>query len=415
MSKSQKISRLPFANLVPLSEGEGVGGEVNLVPFSVGEGVVQRTPYGGGEVNIGIIGAGSFALFAAKAFQKVTGVKIIAVTDLNNESSKQLATEVHANTFDNLDSFLADENIDLVYIATPPFLHYQQSKQALLAGKHVICEKPAALTTSEAEELSALAASNNLLYAVNLMQRYNPLYNVVDKIIKQKILGNFLHGFFENYASDENLDAEHWFWDEKKSGGIFIEHGVHFFDMFSGWLGEGKVVSALDIKRSLPQKKITDRVHATVMYKDGLVNFYHGFDQPKILDRQELRLLFEKGEITLYEWIPVKMKLHGLVSDEQIKALKEIIGECSICYHDKKQCDQKAKGRFTDIVFDHEITIESGDSKEKQSRYEELLQRMLTDQWSWIKNRAHKRIIDDTNAVESLRMAEDASKIAQHF
>ena len=80
------------------------------------------------------------------------------------------------------------------------------------------------------------------------MQRYNPLYEVVNKIVKEKILGNFLHGFFENYASDENLNADHWFWDETKSGGIFIEHGVHFFDMFSGWLGEGKVVNALQIQ-----------------------------------------------------------------------------------------------------------------------------------------------------------------------
>ena len=60
-------------------------------------------------------------------------------------------------------------------------------------------------------------------------------------------------------------------------------------------------------------KKIIDRVQATVMYKDGSVNFYHGFDQPKILDRQEMRLQFEYGEITLYEWIPVKIKLHGFL------------------------------------------------------------------------------------------------------
>ena len=193
-----------------------------------------------GVLNIGIIGAGAFAAFAAKAFLKITGIKIIAVTDINKDAATQMAKENDANVYADLKTFLEDENIDLVYIATPPFLHYQQSKMALTAGKHVICEKPAALKTSEAEEFCSLAASQQLLYVVNLMQRYNPLYDVVNKIVKEKILGNFLHGFFENYASDENLDADHWFWDEKKSGGIFIEHGVHFFDMFSGWLGNGK-------------------------------------------------------------------------------------------------------------------------------------------------------------------------------
>ncbi len=367
-------------------------------------------------LRIGIVGAGTFAAFAAKAFQKVSGVKIVAVTDVNNESSKRLANEMNAVTFDNLESFLVDENIDLVYIATPPFLHYQQSKQALLAGKHVICEKPAALKTIEAEELSLLAASKNLLYAVNLMQRYNPLYNIVDKIINQKILGNFLHGFFENYASDENLDADHWFWDEAKSGGIFIEHGVHFFDMFSGWLGEGKVVSALQIQRPFAKEKITDRVQATVLYKGGIVNFYHGFDQPKILDRQEMRLQFEKGEITLYEWIPVKMKLHGLVTEEQLMFLKELVGECKVTYHGHGQTkNRKVRGRFNEINFDKEVTLECGDVDEKQKRYEQLLINMLSDQWCWIKDRNHSRIIDDKNAVDSLRIAEDAAKISKRI
>ena len=273
---------------------------------------------------------------------------------------------------------------------------------ALIAGKHVICEKPAALKTSEAEELCSLAASHQLLYVVNLMQRYNPMYEVVNKIVNEKILGNFLHGFFENYASDENLDANHWFWDETKSGGIFIEHGVHFFDMFSGWLGEGKVVNALQMRRPAVHSKITDRVQSTVLYKEGTVNFYHGFDQPKILDRQEMRLQFERGEITLYEWVPVKMKLHGLVQDEQLKFLKEMVGESSIVYHNQTPGNQKVKGRFVEINFDKEITLECGNVAEKQNRYGQLLISMLTDQWNWIKDHNHKRIIDESNAVESL-------------
>ena len=155
-----------------------------------------------------------------------------------------------------------------------------------------------------------------------------------------------MHGFFENYASDENLDANHWFWDETKSGGIFIEHGVHFFDMFSGWLGAGKVVNALQMQRPAVHSKITDRVQATVLYKEGTVNFYHGFDQPKILDRQEMRLQFERGEITLYEWVPVKMKLHGLLQDEQLKFLKEMVGESSIVYHNQTTRKSKSKRKI---------------------------------------------------------------------
>ncbi len=372
---------------------------------------------GKGEVlNIGVIGAGGFAAFAVKAFLQISGVNITAVFDINKEISARMAKGNNANVFDNLETFLENKNIDLVYIATPPFLHYQQSKMALIAGKHVICEKPAALKTSEARELCSLAASHQLLYVVNLMQRYNPLYEVVNKIIKEKILGNFLHGFFENYASDENLGADHWFWDETKSGGIFIEHGVHFFDMFSGWLGEGNVLNALQIQRPTVKEKIIDRVQSTVLYKEGTVNFYHGFDQPDVLDRQEMRLQFERGEITLYEWVPVKMKLHGLVKNEKIKYLEELVGASSIVYYNqKKPGEQKVKGRAVEIVFDKEIMLDFGNVAEKQNRYQQLLVSMLTDQWTWIKDHNHKRVIDDSNAVESLKIAEQATEISQFF
>ena len=71
------------------------------------------------------------------------------------------------------------------------------------------------------------------------MQRYNPLFSQIKELVDSKLLGDVLHGTFENYASDEGLGPDHWFWDRIKSGGIFVEHGVHFFDMFAGWLGSG--------------------------------------------------------------------------------------------------------------------------------------------------------------------------------
>lgn len=365
-------------------------------------------------LNMGIIGAGRFAAFAAAAFLKIERLKIVAITDLNEQTGKQFAAELDAKFYPSCEELLKDDDIGLIYIATPPFLHYEISKNTLLAGKHVICEKPAALKASEAEELKILASKLKLLYVVNLMQRYNPLYKIVKTIIEKKILGSFLHGFFENYASDENLSEGHWFWNEAKSGGIFMEHGVHFFDMFAGWLGKGEVISALQIHRENSGVNIYDRVQATVLYQEGIVNFYHGFDQPKILDRQEMRLQFERGDITLHGWIPVKMKLQGLFKKEELDLINKIMRPFPITEH--RQTDQpskKVRGRFVDINFDSHATIEYGSDTEKQDRYQQMLTAMLRDQWAWIKNNEHVRIIDDDNAVESIRVAEHAKEIAQ--
>jgi predicted dehydrogenase len=320
------------------------------------------------ELHIGVVGAGSFAKFAVTAFLRVPGVKVVAVTDIDPAAAQGFNITIYKD----LEDLLTNSSAHLIYIATPPYLHFAQSRMALSAGRHVICEKPAALEVSEAEALAQLAGTNGLLYVVNLMQRYNPLFDIVKTIVDDRRLGDFRHGFFENYASDEFLGPGHWFWDAAKSGGIFIEHGVHFFDLFAGWLGEGRLIDAFQIGR--------DRVQATVLYKTGPVNFYHGFDQLKVLDRQEMRLLFERGEITLFEWVPVKMRLYGLLD-----------------------------GAAEPVIREYE------NPGGKQELYQQMLTAMLTDQWNWIKDRTHIRVIDEVNAVQSLRVAAEATAISQHF
>ena len=166
----------------------------------------------------------------------------------------------------------------------------------------------------------AAAKKSERLLAANLMQRYNPVFDAVDSLIRSQTLGELLHGYFENYASDENLPSSHWFWDRSKSGGIFIEHGVHFFDLFAGWLGPGTVVAAQRGIRPNSSPPIEEHVHCTV--RDGptiLVNFYHGFHQTGRMDRQELRLVFERGDVTLYDWVPTRVRIHAVADEAETR------------------------------------------------------------------------------------------------
>ena len=87
-----------------------------------------------------------------------------------------MALVLNAKTYTNYEEFLQDENIDLVYIATPPFLHYQQSKLALLAGKHVICEKPLAMTLEEADEMIDVCKRQDVLLAYAEELLFTPKY-----------------------------------------------------------------------------------------------------------------------------------------------------------------------------------------------------------------------------------------------
>ena len=75
----------------------------------------------------------------------------------------------------------------------------------------VASEKPLAMSVAHADELIAAAAERDVLIIANLMQRYNPLFQTVRSLVQTRIVGELLHAFFDNYATDEGLPPEHWF------------------------------------------------------------------------------------------------------------------------------------------------------------------------------------------------------------
>jgi predicted dehydrogenase/succinate dehydrogenase flavin-adding protein (antitoxin of CptAB toxin-antitoxin module) len=365
------------------------------------------------DFRIGLIGAGGFSHFSVDAFLKVPGISISGVFDVSLKNAELFAQKFNCRIFSSQSALLSDEQTDIVYINTPPFLHYQNSKDCLLAGKHVICEKPAALHASEVKELIDIAKKQNLLYVVNLMQRYNPLFPIVQTLIDKKSLGEFLHGYFENYASDEMLDEDHWMWDEKKSGGIFIEHAVHFFDLIEGWLGKGELVSSQKLSRKGKNKKFWPEVQAICKYRNGLFNFYHGFHQANRMDRQELKLVFESGEVTLFEWVPSRLVLKALVSKKALKDIEELFPEGKLAIEKSFEGKEREyRSHSSDRLADYQIILETGDNELKYSIYQQLLTDMMKDQVEWLQNSDHKRRITEQNALQSVSMAEQANESA---
>jgi predicted dehydrogenase len=364
-------------------------------------------------IRIGALGAGGFGLFALQQFTQIPGVQLVGMAATHREAAFAMAQRFNIPDIQEMDALLARDDINLVYIATPPFLHHPHALKALECGKHVICEKPLALDLRQADEMIALAREKQLLVIANLMQRYNPLFETIQRLIEAKTLGEFLHGYFENYASDESLTPEHWFWDRTKSGGIFIEHGVHFFDMFAGWLGPGTLVSAQ--KSSRPGSRIQDQVNCTVRYKDAmLVNFYHGFTQPARMDRQEFRLLFERGDITLEEWVPIRARIRAVADEKATRELMEFFPgarlDVDANYAGKSRA---ASGRHKTLDIYQKITLRYEQSGEKMHTYGELLRNLLRDQIQWIHDRTHKRKLTEQNGRDSLAMAVQATEMAE--
>src|SRR5690349_20715048 len=119
-------------------------------------------------VRIGTLGAGGFGMFALQQFTQIPGVELVGMAATHREAAFAMAQRFGIPDVQEVDALLARADINLIYIATPPFLHHPQAMKALQAGKHVICEKPLALDLRQADEMINLAQEKHLLVLANL-------------------------------------------------------------------------------------------------------------------------------------------------------------------------------------------------------------------------------------------------------
>lgn len=127
------------------------------------------------------------------------------------ERSKDLAKDKYpwVKSYRTLEEMLADENIELVVVNTPNYTHYEYTKAALEAGKHVIVEKPFTVTVKEGEELITLASKHDLLLSVFQNRRYDSDYKTLRKVLDKELLGDLVdvEMHFDRYKDEPGPKA----------------------------------------------------------------------------------------------------------------------------------------------------------------------------------------------------------------
>ena len=126
------------------------------------------------------VGTGAISKSMIQEFMRSDVLDCVAICSRKEETGRAMADQFGIQTvYTSMEEMLADPEIEMVYVASPNAIHYQQTKAALLAGKHVLCEKPFAPTVAEAEELIALAKENGLLLYEAITTAHHPNYAVV--------------------------------------------------------------------------------------------------------------------------------------------------------------------------------------------------------------------------------------------
>ncbi len=268
---------------------------------------------------VGIIGYGGFGQYLHQAWEGHTEVVVAATADADPARQPPPAIRFYAHWQD----LLSDPDIDIVSVATPCSSHVEIAVAALKHGKHVLVEKPLATTREGAREIIAARDAAGCVAAVNYMQRYNPLVQAVKALSDNDTLGVLRRIAVENYAADDQLPPQHWFWDLERSGGILVEHGVHFFDL-ADYLSGATPVQVNGSAARRPDGRI-DRMQAGVQYDNGLLaGHYHAFNVPGYFEQTTIRLVFDLARIELTGWIPQQGRITALVATENIAALERL-------------------------------------------------------------------------------------------
>jgi predicted dehydrogenase len=170
-----------------------------------------------------------------EALRRVEGVEVVAIVGRELASAQRLGAGYNIERAeDDYRKVLGDTSIDAVHICTPNSLHYPMAKDALLAGKHVVCEKPLATSVEMGEELVHLAAEQKLRNCVCQNLRFYPMVQQMRRMREDGDLGRILivQG---NYLQDWLLDEAAWNWriDSKAGGSMRTmgDVGSHWFDM----------------------------------------------------------------------------------------------------------------------------------------------------------------------------------------
>lgn len=213
----------------------------------------------GKKFRTGVIGIGFIGPAHIEAIRRL-GFEVTAIAQSTqigaDEAAKSLCVP---KAYGNWRDLVEDPDIDVVHIASPNYLHYGQAKAALEAGKHVICEKPLAMSTTESGELVRLAKEKKLVNAVNYNLRFYPLVQDAQARIRAGQLGEKIYIIQGSYLQDWLLLDTDWNWRlEPELGGdlrAIADIGSHWIDLVT-FITDTRITSVFaDFETFLPVRR----------------------------------------------------------------------------------------------------------------------------------------------------------------
>lgn len=214
-------------------------------------------------MNLGILGFGGMGYWHSRHAVKVDGVRITGAYDINPNAYFD-SPDVHV--FKSEDELFSSDEVNTVLLTVPNHLHKEYAIKAARAGKNILCEKPAALTLGDFDQMVAVAHQEGVLFTVHQNRRWDRDFNIVRKIFKEGTIGTVFN--IESTLHSPNGKVHNWHQFPEFGGGMLFDWGVHLFDQILALI-PGKLLSVYTDLKSVHNPLVEDFYRVILKFEDG--------------------------------------------------------------------------------------------------------------------------------------------------
>jgi myo-inositol 2-dehydrogenase/D-chiro-inositol 1-dehydrogenase len=224
-------------------------------------------------VRFGLIGYGAWGRHHARAIAATEGAELVAIA-ARSEPTRTTARTDHpaAHVYEDYRALLQQEQLDVVDVVLPTYLHHEAARAVLESGRHLLLEKPMALRVAQCDELIALAQARGKCLAIGHELRLSSLWGKMKERIDAGAVGRPLYLLIELWRRPYRLGAEGWRYDLQRVGNWILEEPIHFFDLARWYLaGAGEPVSVFARANSKQEghPELQDNFSALVTFPGG--------------------------------------------------------------------------------------------------------------------------------------------------
>ncbi len=249
--------------------------------------------------NVAVVGYGTQGVYHHKNINENDKIdmRVTGAFDTDPRADEDLKL-AGLHPYENIDELVNDPDVDVVFICTPNDSHFPYAMQALEAGKHVLVEKPAMLSSEEMEKVVAAAKEKGLMLMVHQNRRWDPDFAVIKKVYDEKIIGD--PTYLESRVHGSRGIPGDWRRQKARGGGMILDWGVHAVDRVL-MMVDSPVVDVFGKRSFVLGNDCDDGFRAYLTFADGFQAFFD-ISTTAYIPESMFWMQSSEGSVELKDW-----------------------------------------------------------------------------------------------------------------